>query len=59
MGIDGGSVIQNVPYVENGNSRQVADIYFPPDEENGENMSSTIVIFVHGGGWTRGDKVFS
>ncbi|MGK0186592.1 MAG: arylformamidase [Verrucomicrobiales bacterium] len=41
----------NIPYVENGHSRQVLDIYAPPGAK-----SLPVMFWIHGGGWQVGDK---
>jgi arylformamidase len=41
----------NIPYVENGDERQVLDIYAPPNAKD-----LPVVFWIHGGGWQAGDK---
>ncbi len=45
--------IQNVKYVENGDSSQSLDLYLP-DTDSSELRPG--IVFVHGGGWVGGDK---
>jgi len=40
-----------IPYVENGDERQVLDIYAPPNAKD-----LPVVFWIHGGGWEGGDK---
>ena len=44
-------VKRNIPYVENGEERQVLDVYSPKDAK-----SLPVVVWIHGGGWQTGDK---
>ncbi|MBI4626447.1 MAG: alpha/beta hydrolase [Verrucomicrobia bacterium] len=44
--------VRNIPYAGTANERQMLDVYAP--ERNGENRP--VVVWVHGGGWQRGDK---
>ena len=48
-----GNVEQDVPYAEGENPAQRLDIYYPPESAP---APWPVMIFVHGGGWTRGDK---
>src|SRR5882762_9994191 len=41
----------SIPYVENGDERQVLDIYAPPNAKD-----LPVVFWIHGGGWQAGDK---
>src|SRR5436189_4982389 len=40
-----------ISYVENGEERQVLDIYAPPNAKD-----LPVVFWIHGGGWQAGDK---
>jgi acetyl esterase/lipase len=42
---------RDVPYVQNGHSRHVLDIYSPANAKN-----LPVVFWIHGGGWQTGDK---
>ena len=42
----------NIPYLENGSEANKLDLFLPA-EGNG---SFPVVVFIHGGGWFRGDK---
>jgi acetyl esterase/lipase len=44
-------VKRNIPYVENGDERQVLDVYSPKDAKD-----APVVFWIHGGGWQTGDK---
>jgi uncharacterized protein (TIGR03067 family) len=44
-------VNQNLPYVESQNDRQTLDIYAPIKGDG-----HPVVLWIHGGGWRRGDK---
>lgn len=44
-------VHKGLPYAEPKNERQTLDIYAPPE---GKNLP--VVVWIHGGGWTKGDK---
>jgi acetyl esterase/lipase len=47
-----GTIVQrNMPYVTNGHSRQVLDLYVPKSEK-----SLPVIIWVHGGAWQSGGK---
>src|SRR5262249_30650059 len=39
------------PYAEPKNERQMLDVYAPPDAKG-----LPVVVWIHGGGWKRGDK---
>lgn len=43
----------DVPYVENGHERHVLDIY---TGENSPSSDRPVMFWIHGGGWTQGDK---
>jgi acetyl esterase/lipase len=43
----------NIPYIPNGHSRQVLDIYTPADKTT---QPLPVVFWIHGGGWQAGDK---
>lgn len=45
-------VTPNVPYVASATEKQTLDIYAPRDAKN-----ARIILFVHGGEWTKGDKL--
>lgn len=47
----GQEVKRNIPYVTNGDERQVLDVYSPPHAKN-----RPVVFWIHGGGWQAGDK---
>jgi arylformamidase len=42
---------RDVPYVQPAHSRQTLDVYAPP-----EGSGRPVVVWIHGGGWQRGDK---
>jgi acetyl esterase/lipase len=44
-------VKRDIPYVRNGDARQVLDVYSPPGAKN-----LPVVFWIHGGGWQTGDK---
>ncbi len=46
-------VTLNIPYVEDGHSRHVLDVYFP-EKEGAAKLP--VVFWIHGGGWQTGDK---
>ena len=45
------NVHRDIAYVENGDPRQKLDIYSP-----GDGSGRAIVVWIHGGGWRKGDK---
>ncbi|HQX50228.1 MAG TPA: alpha/beta hydrolase [Planctomycetaceae bacterium] len=45
------TLLKDVPYSEPALARQVLDIYAPADAKN-----LPVVFWIHGGGWTQGDK---
>ena len=45
-------VHRDLAYAEPKNERQTLDVYAPPQ---GKNLP--VVLWIHGGGWRRGDKV--
>lgn len=45
------SLKSNIPYVKNGDTRQVLDIYSPAGARD-----LPVVFWIHGGGWEQGDK---
>lgn len=45
-------VTRNIPYAGNDSRRQQLDIYAPKDAKN-----LPVVVWLHGGGWRRGDKL--
>ena len=45
--------VADVPYVPNGHSRQVLDIYTP---ESSTDRRLPVMFWIHGGGWQVGDK---
>lgn len=47
----GSRITWNVPYVEGGTEQQTLDVYAPADA-----AGAPVVVFVHGGEWTKGDK---
>lgn len=50
-------VKENVPYVKNGSPRQVCDLYLAPNTDSYvDHKASTVIIYVHGGGWSAGEK---
>jgi arylformamidase len=49
----GQKLTSDVPYVENGHTRHVLDIYTP---EKPTNKSLPVMFWIHGGGWQVGDK---
>lgn len=49
------SVQQNIPYVQKGDKAQVGDLYIPV-EESDKIKFYPAVIYIHGGGWSGGDK---
>lgn len=44
-------VKRDIPYAEPAHERQVLDVYSPRDAKN-----LPVVFWIHGGGWTQGDK---
>jgi len=46
-------VTTDVPYVKNGHSRHVLDIYTPEERSK---QKLPVMFWIHGGGWTVGDK---
>src|SRR6266480_3001887 len=44
-------VHRGIPYAEPKNERQMLDVYAP-----GQGKNLPVVVWVHGGGWRRGDK---
>ena len=44
-------VTRDVPYAEPANSRQMLDVYAPA-----EGKDLPVIVWIHGGGWRRGDK---
>ena len=49
----GQKLTSDVPYVENGDRRQVLDVYTPERAADG---SLPVMFWIHGGGWQAGDK---
>lgn len=49
----GVTLISDVPYLESRRTERL-DVYLPPDSRNG--AARPAVVYVHGGGWVRGDK---
>lgn len=47
----GSRIRWDIPYVADGGHQQSLDLYAPPDAKN-----APVVIFIHGGEWTKGDK---
>ncbi|HEY3739583.1 MAG TPA: alpha/beta hydrolase, partial [Bryobacteraceae bacterium] len=45
------SATKNIPYVDGAVAKQKLDLYLPKNKTN-----FPVLIFVHGGGWTTGDK---
>lgn len=56
-GPDLGSVekIADIDYAGTGNPRQALDLYLPKDRAEGDDPLP-LVVFIHGGGWAKGDK---
>ncbi|MBA4015805.1 MAG: alpha/beta hydrolase [Pirellula sp.] len=44
-------IVRDVPYAEPANPRQMLDVYAPAE---GKNLP--VIVWIHGGGWRRGDK---
>lgn len=44
-------VHRDLPYVESSDSHQASDLYAPQDGKD-----HPVVVWIHGGGWRRGDK---
>lgn len=44
-------VTRDVPYAEPANPRQMLDVYAPAERED-----LPVIVWIHGGGWRRGDK---
>lgn len=42
---------RDIPYVQSKNERQILDVYSPA-----EGKSHPIIVWIHGGGWTKGNK---
>ena len=51
---DSVQLIENIPYADTDNPRQMLDLLLP--SERGD-KSLPVVVFIHGGGWRNGDKV--
>ena len=49
-------IIYDIPYAENGNSRQTLDLFIPNTRRNQNNRTLPLVVWIHGGGWMQGDK---
>ena len=47
----GPQVSRNLPYAQPANERQMLDVYAPAGAKN-----QPVVLWIHGGGWQRGDK---
>ncbi len=52
---DGIRAIFDIPYVGNGHYRQKLDVYLPA--ETGKAAPLPLVIWIHGGGWRKGNKL--
>jgi acetyl esterase/lipase len=48
---EGARMLLNIPYARDAGPRQTLDLYLPP---TGTNLP--LIVWVHGGGWTEGDK---
>ncbi|MBT8399225.1 MAG: alpha/beta hydrolase, partial [Rhodothermia bacterium] len=46
------TILRDVPYVSNGTERQHLDLYLPDSDVD----DWPVLIFVHGGGWSAGDR---
>ncbi len=44
-------IFRDVPYVKDGHERQKLDLYLPKNDK-----PLPVVVWIHGGGWVRGDK---
>ena len=47
------TMTSNIPYLEDGHERHVLDVYQP---EKASDELLPVVFWIHGGGWTQGDK---
>ena len=43
----------DIPYADTGNPSQRLDLYLPKNRKSGK---LPVIVFIHGGGWTKGDK---
>lgn len=50
-----GTVDYDVPYCSN-NDMQVMDFYWPADDSLANEKGFPVAVYVHGGGWNKGDK---
>lgn len=47
--------VENLDYVGTGNPRQALDLFLPKDH-SGDSEPLPLIVFIHGGGWAKGDK---
>jgi acetyl esterase/lipase len=50
---DSVQLIENIPYADTDNPRQMLDLLLP---KNHEGESLPVIVFIHGGGWRNGNK---
>ena len=48
----GTRVVRDIPYATPANQRQMLDVYAP----EGDGRNRPVIVWIHGGGWQRGDK---
>ncbi|MDR3232379.1 MAG: sulfatase-like hydrolase/transferase [Planctomycetaceae bacterium] len=48
-------VLENIPYVKDGGTRQQLDLYLPKNDETAT-PPVPLVVVIHGGGWANGSK---
>src|SRR5262245_26631526 len=48
----GPKIVKDIPYAMPANQRQMLDVYAP----DGDGRNRPVVVWIHGGGWQRGDK---
>lgn len=57
VALDSGLVLEDVAYLEDGDPKHRLDLFLPVPDSAGTDWPT--VVFVHGGGWTEGDKSFT
>ena len=53
---DGTDIRRDLPYVKDATPRQTLDLYLPPADKDKPDADRPLIIWIHGGGWTQGDK---